>query len=41
MQKETETGTIMVAVPKRREVATGTLSSIIRQSGLSRKLFEA
>jgi predicted RNA binding protein YcfA (HicA-like mRNA interferase family) len=31
---------ITVPVPDHRELATGTLSSIIRQSGLARSLFE-
>lgn len=33
--------TITVPVPMHREVAVGTLSSMIRQSGLPRQLFEA
>lgn len=33
--------TITVSVPMHRELAVGTLSSIIRQSGLLRGLFEA
>jgi predicted RNA binding protein YcfA (HicA-like mRNA interferase family) len=40
-QKKTDAGTITVPVPMHRELAVGTLSSIIRQSGLSRVLFEA
>ena len=33
--------TLTVPVPMHREVAVGTLSSIIRQSGLPRQLFES
>ena len=33
-------GTITVPVPMHREIRIGTLMSIIRQSGLSRELFE-
>lgn len=40
MQRATEAGTTTVIVPDHDEVATGTLSSIIRQSGLPRSLFE-
>ena len=41
MQKRTATSTITVPVPDHDEVRIGTLLSIIRQSGLSRDLFEA
>ena len=40
MQKRTATGTTTVPVPLHREIRTGTLQSIIRQSGLPRTLFE-
>lgn len=40
MQLQTEESTITVPVPDHDEVKTGTLRSIIRQSGLSRSLFE-
>ena len=40
MQRRTETGTITVPVPDHRELATGTLLSIIRQSGVARSEFE-
>ncbi|HXI13815.1 MAG TPA: type II toxin-antitoxin system HicA family toxin [Thermoanaerobaculia bacterium] len=40
MQKETSDSTITVPVPDHRELRIGTLQSIIRQSQLSRKLFE-
>lgn len=39
--KTTDAGTIVVPVPDHKEVAAGTLSSIIRLSGLPRDLFEA
>lgn len=41
MHKATPEGTIVVPVPDHKEVAAGTLSSIIRLSGLPRELFEA
>lgn len=41
MQKRAENSTITVPVPDHMELATGTLSSIIRQSGVSRALFES
>lgn len=34
-------GSRTVVVPMHRELRAGTLSSIVRQSGLSRELFEA
>jgi predicted RNA binding protein YcfA (HicA-like mRNA interferase family) len=40
MQKRSEKGTITVPIPMHREMRKGTLLSIIRQSGLSRSLFE-
>ena len=40
-QKQADDGTITVSVPMHREIAVGTLASIIRQSGLPRSVFEA
>lgn len=40
MQKMTPDGTITVPVPDHSEVRIGTLQSIVRQSGLPRRLFE-
>lgn len=40
MQKQTESTTITVPVPLHDPVLSGTLSSIIRQSGLPRSVFE-
>lgn len=40
MQKRSENTTTTVPVPAHSELKAGTLSSIIRQSGLSRSLFE-
>jgi predicted RNA binding protein YcfA (HicA-like mRNA interferase family) len=40
MQKKTSDSTITVPVPNHPEIRTGTLLSIIRQSGLPRNLFE-
>lgn len=40
MQRGTETGSITVPVPDHRELAIGTLLSIIRQSGVARAQFE-
>ena len=40
MQKAEADGTITVPVPDHEELRTGTLLSIIRQSGLSRSEFE-
>lgn len=40
MQKRGEDTTISVPVPQHRELRTGTLLSIIRQSGVRRDLFE-
>lgn len=41
MQKAAEGTTTTVPVPDHPELKTGTLSSIIRQSGLARSLFES
>jgi len=40
MQKRSENTTTTVPVPDHSELKAGPLSSIIRQSGLSRSLFE-
>jgi len=40
MQKRSEHTTTTVPVPDDKELKIGTLASIIRQSGLSRSLFE-
>jgi len=40
MQKSGDDGTITVPIPDHPELRTGTLASIIRQSGLPRTLFE-
>jgi predicted RNA binding protein YcfA (HicA-like mRNA interferase family) len=40
MQKAEEETTITVPVPDHKELKTGTLLGIIRQSGLARSLFE-
>ncbi|HBH29347.1 MAG TPA: hypothetical protein DDX99_10950 [Desulfofustis sp.] len=40
MQKQLPGRTITVPVPDHREIRTGTLLSIIRQSGVSRSEFE-
>ncbi len=40
MQKMTPDGTFTIPVPDHTEVRIGTLQSIIRQSGLPRRLFE-
>jgi predicted RNA binding protein YcfA (HicA-like mRNA interferase family) len=40
MQKKMAGSTITVPVPDHKELRMGTLKSIIRQSGLSRSLFE-
>lgn len=40
LERPVDAGTITVAVPDHDELKIGTLSSIIRQSGLARKLFE-
>jgi predicted RNA binding protein YcfA (HicA-like mRNA interferase family) len=41
MQKKAERFTTTIPVPDHSEIRTGTLLSIIRQSGLNRKVFEA
>ena len=41
MQKKTEDSTITIPVPNHKEIRTGTLMSIIRQSRLDRSIFEA
>ena len=40
MQHRMETGTVTVPVPDHRELAIGTLLSIIRQSAVPRSEFE-
>ncbi len=40
MQKKTENSTITIPVPNHKEIRTGTLMSIIRQSRLDRSIFE-
>jgi predicted RNA binding protein YcfA (HicA-like mRNA interferase family) len=40
MQKIAPGGTVTVPVPNHAELKRGTLASIVRQSGLSRALFE-
>jgi predicted RNA binding protein YcfA (HicA-like mRNA interferase family) len=40
MQKKLIDSTITVPIPNHREIKKGTLLSIIRQSGISRKEFE-
>jgi len=40
MQRRSDSGTVTVPVPDHREVKTGTLRSIIRQSGIPREAFE-
>ena len=40
MQRRTGDTTVTVPVPDHKELRMGTLMSIIRQSGLSRELFE-
>lgn len=41
MQKRTEETTITVPVPDHKQLKTGTLLSIVRQSQLARSLFES
>ncbi len=41
MQKQTEGSTITIPVPMHKELKVGTLSSIIRQSGIPREVFES
>jgi predicted RNA binding protein YcfA (HicA-like mRNA interferase family) len=40
MQKSGDEGTTTVPVPDHKEIKTGTLRSIIRQSGLPKTAFE-
>lgn len=40
MQKRSANSTTTVPIPQHKELRTGTLLSIIRQSGLPRSLFE-
>ena len=40
MQRRTDAGNITVPIPDHRELAIGTLLSIIRQSGVARAEFE-
>ena len=41
MQKKSDTSTITIPVPNHSELKIGTLQSIIRQSKLSKELFES
>ena len=41
MQRATDSGTVTVPVPLHKQLKTGTLRSIVRQSGLPRNLFES
>ena len=41
MQKQTDNSTITIPVPNHKEIAIGTLQSIIRQSQLPKSLFES
>jgi len=41
MQRTTASSTITIPVPDHKELRIGTLTAIIRQSGLTRSLFEA
>ena len=40
LQKRLPETTVTVIVPDHKEIKTGTLSSIVRQSGLPREIFE-
>ena len=40
MQKKFENTSITVPVPNHKELMSGTLKSIIKQSGLSKEIFE-
>ena len=40
MQKRKEHGTVTVPVPDHAELKSGTLASIIRQSGLDKEVFQ-
>lgn len=41
MQKQTNNSTITIPIPNYKEIPIGTLQSIIRQSSLSKSLFES
>jgi predicted RNA binding protein YcfA (HicA-like mRNA interferase family) len=41
MQTKTKDSTITIPIPNHKEIRTGTLMSIIRQSRLDRSIFEA
>jgi len=41
MQRRTTQGSLTIPVPDHKELKTGTLLSIIRQSGIPRSAFEA
>ena len=41
MQKKIKNSTITIPVPNHKEIKTGTLMSIVRQSQLSRSIFES
>ena len=41
MQKMIKNSTITIPVPNHKEIKTGTLMSIVRQSQLSRSIFES
>jgi predicted RNA binding protein YcfA (HicA-like mRNA interferase family) len=41
MQKQSDAGTVTIPVPDHDELAIGTLSAIIRKSGVPRSEFEA
>ena len=41
IQKQTENTTITIPIPNHKQIALGTLQSIIRQSGLPKSLFES
>ena len=41
MQKKIKNSTITIPVPNHREIKTGTLMSIVRQSQLGRSIFES
>lgn len=40
MQKKTDNATVTIPVPDHKELRTGTLRSIIRQSGILKQEFE-
>lgn len=41
MQRKSDAATVTVIVPDHKEMRIGTLTSIVRQSGLPRDLFES